>query len=69
MTRDEHVAWAKQRAREYVELGDLAGAVTSMISDMGKREDTKPPAALGMIGLMAVREGRAAVTRWIEGFN
>lgn len=34
MTRADHLAWAKQRALEYVERGDLPNAISSMISDL-----------------------------------
>lgn len=38
MTRAEHVAWAKERALEYVEAGQLTDAWTSLVSDLGKHE-------------------------------
>ena len=71
MNRAEHVAWCKARALEYVDRGDLAGAVASMVSDLTKHEGTDKPAyaSLGMIGLMEVSIGPGAVRRWIEGFN
>jgi hypothetical protein len=31
LTRDEHLAWCKRRALEYVGAGDLTHAVASMI--------------------------------------
>jgi hypothetical protein len=31
--RAEHLAWAKQRALEYLDAGDIANAVTSMDND------------------------------------
>jgi hypothetical protein len=68
--RSEHVEWCKARAREYIDQGDLANAVSSMMSDMGKREDTAPPMALVALGMMAVRDGdRDGVRRFVEGFN
>jgi hypothetical protein len=33
-TRDEHLAWCKRRAFEYVDTGDLAHAVANMESDL-----------------------------------
>lgn len=70
MTRAEHLAWCKQRAREYVSAGDLAGAVASMNSDLTKHPDTRAAAELSMIGMMEAMHGNVnGVTRWIEGFN
>jgi hypothetical protein len=34
LTRDEHLAWCKRRALEYVDAGDLTHAVASMASDL-----------------------------------
>jgi hypothetical protein len=36
MTRKEHLAWAKERAQEYVAQGDVAAAMSSMTSDLNK---------------------------------
>lgn len=74
MTRGEHLAWCKDRALAYVERGDLVSAVASLISDLGKWEggELYPSATLGTAAFMAafeVRQGPAAVQRWIEGFN
>jgi hypothetical protein len=72
MTRDEHLAWAKQRAHEYVERGQLLEAVTSMISDLRKHPEFDKPiyGSLGLVGAMfEVPKGREAVRRWIDGFN
>lgn len=38
MNRAEHLAWAKERALEYVERGELIQAVSSMLSDLKKYE-------------------------------
>lgn len=69
MTRNEYVTWCKERATEYVKRGDLTNALASMMSDMSKREDTKPPDVLFMLGAMEVQNGAAAVQRFIDGFN
>ena len=37
MNRDEHLAWAKRRALEYLAAGELMEAFTSMASDLNKR--------------------------------
>lgn len=75
MTRQEHLNWCKQRAREYVQQGDLLNAVTSMMSDLGKHPETKESGggALAMLGLLAMQQAqsgdREGVVRYIEGFN
>ena len=72
LTRDEHLAWCKRRALEYVDAGDLTHAVASMASDLKTHPDTDNPALNGlvMIGMMYVTDGdKAAVQRWIEGFR
>lgn len=71
MTRAEHVNWAKGRAHEYVQTGDLGSAVSSMISDLGKHPDTENVAngPIGMLGMMEVmNHNRDGVVRWIDGF-
>jgi hypothetical protein len=40
MDRAEHMGWAKGRALEYADLGDNAGAVASLRSDLGEHPDT-----------------------------
>lgn len=69
MERHEYVEACKARAREYLLAGDPAQAVTSMLSDMGKREDTRGIAdKLGMLGILAAKSTREA-ERFIEGFR
>lgn len=73
-TRDDHVAWCKERALAYFDNGALADAVASMCSDLQKHPETrammdKNP-ELAMIGVMyLVNSDASAVRRWIEGFN
>ena len=72
MTRDEHLAWSKKRALEYVDAGDLTLAVASMASDLKTHPDTDNPALNGlvMIGMMYATDGdKAAVRSWIERFR
>jgi hypothetical protein len=72
LTRDEHLAWCKRRALEYVDTGDLTHAVASMASDLKAHPDTDNPALNGlvMIGMMYVTDGdKAAAQRWINGFQ
>ena len=75
MTREEHMQWCKDRAMEYVERGDLVNAVASMMSDLSKHDETRDSGtgAMRMLGLMAATQAqnsdRAAVERYIKGFN
>jgi hypothetical protein len=72
LTRDEHLAWCKRRALEYVDAGDLTHAVASMASDLKTHPDTDNPALNGlvMIGVIYATDGdNAAVQCWIERFR
>jgi hypothetical protein len=39
VTRAEHLAWAKQRALEYLDRGELDNAFASMVSDCRKHPE------------------------------
>ncbi len=68
--RQNHVEWCKTRAREYLKTGDLNSAVTSMISDMNKRDDCFVSPALSALGMMSLMQNDPrGVERFIEGFN
>jgi hypothetical protein len=72
MTREEHLQWCKDRALEYLNRGDVVNAVTSMMSDLDKHDETRLPNGhpLRALGIMAAmrRDGLDA-RRFIEGFN
>ncbi len=72
MTREEHLAWCKKRAHEYLDRGDTTNALTSMASDLGKHPETEghPGINLGMMMLMTgnLNDPREA-RRFIDGFN
>lgn len=72
MTREEHLAWCKKRAHEYLDQGDLQNAVASMMSDMQKHPETAfdNGDAMSQLGLFSAMSGdRQAVKRYIDGFN
>jgi hypothetical protein len=78
MTRDEHLAWAKARALEYVSQDDLTAAVLSMASDLTKWRSSEGEAmydprlidvAVETGLLFEIPRGPEAVRRWVEGFN
>lgn len=72
MTRAEHLEWAKQRALEYVDAGDLNNAFNSVVSDLQKHPETADHAGiqLGMMQLMGgFLNSPIAMRHFIEGFN
>ena len=72
MTRAEHLQWAKDRALEYVDAGDVQNAFASMASDLNKHPETQGHAGLelGMMQLMAgMLSTPAQMRHFIEGFN
>jgi hypothetical protein len=40
-TREEHLAWCKQRALEYIDRGQVNEGLASMMSDMRKHPETE----------------------------
>lgn len=74
-TRDEHLAWCKRRAHEYIERGDLRDAVTSMWNDLNKHPDTMTAfhpdlSALMLAAAVAAIEGeRERVERFVDQFK
>jgi hypothetical protein len=71
-TREEHLAWCKQRALEYIDRGQVNEGLTSMMSDMHKHPETSAPALdqltvwLMMIGALSTP---AEARKHINGFN
>lgn len=72
MTRSEHLAWAKERALEYVAAGDLGQAFTSMASDLRKHDELIDHPGL-LMGSMLFFGGHLnsepEMRDWVEGFN
>lgn len=71
MTRDEHLAWCKQRAREYLDQGDVKNAIASMMSDLSKHPETASVnKSMGMLGILyAAQNDLDGARRFIEGFR
>lgn len=71
MTRDEYITLAKLRALEYVEAHDYQQAIISMMSDMGKHEETKnhPGIVIGTMILLKGGLNYVEVKNFIEGFR
>ena len=73
-TADEHLEWCKQRAREYLDRGELADAVASMALDIMTHPETKMSEAkigvLIMVATIRIAEGdERGVREWVEGFR
>jgi hypothetical protein len=69
MTREEHLAWCKKRALEYLP-GNPIEAMTSMMSDLTKHPELKHHLGLEIAPMFyGAHNDPAAVQRWIEGFN
>lgn len=72
MDRAEHLAWCKTRALQYVDAGDLKNAFASMMSDLGKHEETRQHAGI-MMGMMLNVGGLLntpqQMREFINGFN
>lgn len=71
MTRDEHMAWAKERALEYLNNGDVQNAVASMLSDLGKHPETEGAGrAMAPVAILALmNQDPHEARRFIEGFR
>jgi hypothetical protein len=70
MNAAEHFDWAVGRAMEYVEMGDGGNAMASLISDLGKHEDTAGILSEDLQGLFmmeVVLGGAQGARRFIEG--
>ncbi len=72
MTREQHLEWCKVRAREYLDAHDIKNAVTSMLSDLSKHEETAELSRGGFaqVGMHCILMGDPAFAkRFIEGFR
>jgi len=72
MTRAQHLAWAKKRAKEAYDYGGLNDGIASMASDLGKHHDTRSEIAISlMVQLAAIGQlsNRQKFVEFIDGFN
>lgn len=72
MTRDEHLASAKEKALEYLNRGDPWQAMTSMLVDLAQHSDLEnhPSINIGIMYLVTGKSRDAGEVRdWIEGFR
>jgi hypothetical protein len=72
MDRAEHLQWAKDRALEYADQGDVTNAVASMVSDLRKHPETENHAGMQLMAMMAMTgkfDRPGELRKFIEGFN
>lgn len=70
MTRDDYLAKAKTRALEYLDCGEVDNAITSILSDLNQRADTKVNDMLAIFGLKIASDANSIeARRFIEGFR
>ena len=72
MDRAAHLLWCKHRALGYVDSGDLDNAMVSMLSGLGKHDETRRHPAKEL--MLRLRMGGHLTTagemrKFIEGFN
>lgn len=54
MTRAEHLQWAKDRALEYLDRGELVDAVASFGSDLNKHDELRGHASVELLAMHAL---------------
>lgn len=72
MTRAEHLQWAKDRALEYADLGDVSQAMASLGSDLNKHPETRGHSGIELMMMLAMTgnlDGPGELRKFIEGFN
>jgi hypothetical protein len=70
-TREEHIAECKRRARDHLNTGDIAEAITSMLSDLGKHPETRGIGEkMAMLGIFyIIQHDERGARDFIEGFR
>jgi hypothetical protein len=71
-TRDEHLAWCKRTALDYLmKTRDVAGAIASMLSDLGKHPELEGIAKkMGPVAVFyAMQNDPDRARSFIEGFR
>lgn len=77
MTKDEHLAWCKERALEFADVGDGPRCTSSMLSDIMKHEETSRSFEVGVraaVAELGYPDSLASATpaqlrHWVEGFR
>jgi len=67
---DVHLAWCKERAREYLRQGDAINAIASMHSDLAKHPDWQNGKLMAaMTWLFVADQSLANASQIIEGYR
>ncbi len=72
MTRAEHLQWAKDRALEYADQGDVSQAMASLGSDLNKHPGTRGHSGMELMMMLAMSghlDRPGELRKFIEGFN
>jgi hypothetical protein len=73
MTRQEHIAWCKERAiAEMDYYKDPSKGIVSMMSDLRKHPETNSEALISLCGMqlmMKPKMSRQEAVNFINGFN
>lgn len=74
ISRQDHLAWCKKRAIEYVDMGDTKQAFLSFLSDIRKHPETESiSSTISMLGLpllmMGSLDSPEKMREHIEGYN
>ena len=72
MTRAEHLRWAKDRALEYADRGDMPNAIASLGSDLSKHPETENHSGMELMMMLALGghlNSPGEMRKFIEGFN
>ncbi len=71
MSRQEFMAWARVRALEYVDRGELDSALSSIASDLQQRTDTRRHGGIRLgyeLRAKGLLETQREMRHFIEGF-
>jgi hypothetical protein len=71
MNREDHLAWCKKRALEYLDNGEIADAMASMGNDLMQHPELEGTAQrLMLLGVVyAMNQDSQGARRFIEGFH
>ena len=69
-SREVYVEGCKQRAREYLDRGDIREGIISMLPDLAKCEDTAPNGSVLLYGMQLIMaEDLEGARRFVEDFR
>jgi hypothetical protein len=72
VNRAGHLRWAKDRALEYADRGEMADAMASLGSDLNKHPETKGHGGVELMMMMATAgqfDRPGELRKFIEGFQ